>query len=222
MTVGNCRILACCTFSLLCLVSCLLDGAAAQDITLKPLDHDAYDRWNTITRKGLSVDGKWIMYTVQSGAIEGESSTHFFDPSNGTRYVVPRASGAAFTYDSRYAIYRVMPEKDKALKGKAEKEKPKAILQYLNLSSGKVNTIEGVRSFSTPEESGMWFACQLEEPSSSDELKAEKKPNESYEVTREGLQRVTKQLKLKSRETLSQEQGAKETLEASFNDFENF
>ena len=217
MTVGNCRILAFCAFSFLCHGSWLLNGAVGQDITLKPLDHDAYDRWNTITRTRLSEDGKWIMYTVQNGAIDGESSTHFFDPSNGTRYVVPRASGAAFTYDSRYAIYRVMPEKDKALKEKGEKEKPKAILQYLNLSSGKVNTIEGVRSFSTPEESGMWFACQLEQPSNPDELKSEKKPNESYEVTRKGLQRVTKPLKLKSRKTLSQEQGANETLEASKN-----
>jgi len=194
-----------------------LDGAAAQDITLKPLDHDAYDRWNTIKRKALSADGKWIMYTVQNGAIDGESSTHIFSPANGKRYVVPRAAGATFTHDSRYAIYRVMPEKRDTNQEKSKTDKPKAKLQYVNLSSGKVTTIDGVSSFSIPEEGSLWVACQLDDSSSPDELKSEMKPNESYEVTREGLQRVTKPLKLKSRNSLIQKQGENGRLESSKN-----
>ncbi len=213
MTVGNCRILAFCTFSFFCHGSWLMEGAAGQDITLKPLDHDAYDRWNTISRELLSEDGKWIMYTVQNGAIDGETSTHFFNPSNGKRYIVTRAAGAEFTYDSRYAIYRLMPEKQESTKGKSEKAKPKPKLQYLDLSSGKVTTIEGVRSFSTPEENGMWIACQLENANGPDELSVENQPSERYEVTPEGLQRLKKPLKLKSRKTLSQERGKSEILE---------
>ena len=93
----------------LCAVLCLVQGALAQDITKKRLEHDAYDLWNTVSRERISEDGHWVMYTVQNGAIDGEATLQLFHASTGKRYSIPRAAGATFTYDSRYVIYRVMP-----------------------------------------------------------------------------------------------------------------
>ena len=42
----------------------LAQGTAAQDITKKRLDHDAYDLWNTVSRESVSEDGHWVMYTL--------------------------------------------------------------------------------------------------------------------------------------------------------------
>ena len=65
---------------LLLVVSVPVFSAAVlgQDITKKPLDHDSYDLWNTISRQVISDDGQWVMYSVQSGAIDGPATTHLF------------------------------------------------------------------------------------------------------------------------------------------------
>ncbi|MDC0326225.1 prolyl oligopeptidase family serine peptidase [bacterium] len=218
MVFGNYRVLFC-QFVGLCLAfSWLVDGAAAQDITLKRLDHDAYDLWSTVSREVLSEDGRWIMYTVQNGAIDGESTMHLFNPDNGKRYSVPRASGASFTYDSHYAIYRVMPEKKELERLRSEKNIgsaiPKPKLQYLELSTGTVNTIENVRSFETADENGAWLAYSVESGEGPNKLKSEKQVAETYEVTQQGLQQATKPLKLKSRSKLALERGEEGAPEA--------
>lgn len=218
MTVGNFRILTLQWFAFSLLLVGLVDGAAAQDITRKKLDHDAYDLWSTVSREVLSEDGRWIMYTVQSGAIDGESTTHLFSPSTGKRYSIPRATGAKFSYDSHYAIFRVTPDKKRVDALRRDKKSSEAIpkpkLQYLELTSGEVATVENVRSFRTADESGVWLAYSLENGSGPDELKSVKQKAESYEVTQQGLQQTSKPMKLKSRETLALERGEKEPVEA--------
>ena len=188
-------------------------SAAAQDITKKPLDHDAYDRWQTIAQDGISNDGRWIMYRVQNGAIEGESITHFFNPSSSKKYSVRRATGVIFSHDSRLAIYRVLPEKA----GKDGQKDPaaKPTLEILELSTGKLTSIPSVRAFSLPEKSGHWLACQLEAPAVRKSVTESKSPRESYRVTGQGLAPVTKPIKLKSRETLAREQSKTPSAPAS-------
>ena len=192
----------------------LVQGAAAQDITKKRLDHDAYDLWNTVSRESISEDGHWVMYTVQNGAIDGEATLNLFHASNGKRYTIPRAAGAKFSYDSRYAIYRVMPDKELLEKVRREKKSgadvPKPKLQYLELSTGKLNTIENVTSFRTAEEEGKWLAYLVGKIEGPTDLKSQKQTTETYQVTGAGLQQTRKPVKLKSREALALERGEKE------------
>ena len=192
----------------------LAQGAAAQDITKKRLDHDAYDLWNTVSRESLSEDGHWVMYTVQNGAINGEATLNLFHTSNGKRYSIPRAAGAKFSYDSRYAIYRVMPEKELVEKARREKKSgvdvPKPKLQYLELSNGKLKTIDNVTSFRTADEEGKWLAYLVGKSEGATDLKSQKQTTETYQVTGSGLQQTKKPVKLKSREALALERGEKE------------
>ena len=193
-----------CSFVLSAVFCCMM-SAGGQDITKKRLDHDAYDRWNTITQDKISNDGHWIMYTVQNGAINGVSTTHFFNQRTNKRYTVAQASSGMFTHDSRYAIYRVIPKKSDQDSDRASTAKPH--LEYLELSTGKVIRVDTVRSFSTPDQSGRWLVCHLESAANSKAVSAAKSEKESYRVTSQGLAPVTKPLKLKSRETLAQERG---------------
>ncbi|MGI9468316.1 MAG: alpha/beta hydrolase family protein [Rubripirellula sp.] len=195
-------------------VLCLVQGALAQDITKKRLEHDAYDLWNTVSRERISEDGHWVMYTVQNGAIDGEATLQLFHASTGKRYSIPRAAGATFTYDSRYVIYRVMPEKELLEKARRDKKSgdaiPKPKLQYLELSTGKLDTIENVTSFRIPEEQGEWLAYLAGKADAPTDLKSRKLTAETYQVTGAGLQQPKKPVKLKSRETLAEERGEKE------------
>lgn len=186
----------------------LILSSPAQDITKKRLDHDAYDLWNTLTTKSISDDGKWVMYAVQSGAIDGESITHVVHLKTGRHYEVARAVGTVFTPDSRFAICRVLPrKKDDSKSGDAKDSSAKPSLQYLDLVSGDVVTIDNVRSFSVAEKNGRWLTCQLESTVKQESVNKTNSQVESYRVTNEGLAPVTKPLKLKSREVLAKERG---------------
>ena len=217
MTVGQTRNAVKTGLLLLLTFVCELDRVHGQDITKKSLDHDAYGLWNTVSREKLSEDGHWIMYTVQNGAIDGESTTHFLHCENGKRYSVPRATGSIFTHDSRFAIYRITPPK-KSPTGDQTSQKPdKPELQYLELSSGKIQTVADVKTFSTASDNGEWLACLLENNSGTSELKVLKEKRETYQVTRQGLEQKAAPLKLKSRESLAKERGEGAGAETSQN-----
>ena len=164
------------------------------DLARRPLEHADYDVWNTISQSGISRDGKWIMFNTQSGAIDGESTLTIRHTGSGEEFVVERSSGAQFSYDSRFAVYLITPDKKKVKElEKAEpkpQQMPKSKLQILELASGDIITLDRVKSFELPEENGDWVACLLEEQSESDKIdRKEADGRESYEVTLNGLRR---------------------------------
>ncbi|MCH1495278.1 MAG: S9 family peptidase, partial [Rubripirellula sp.] len=180
-----------------------------QNIEKRSLDHVDYDRWSTITRQAISDDGKWVMYTVQNGAIDGVATTHVFNPDSGKRYSLERVSTATFTHGGQFAIYRVSPEK----KGSDNSEKigpTKPLLYCLELSTGKTLSWAGVNSYATPKESGRWLACLLDAESMHGEVKPAVKKTATFPVGAEGLERKEKPLKLKSRKLLAEERGEQE------------
>jgi dipeptidyl aminopeptidase/acylaminoacyl peptidase len=194
-------------------------AGAQEDLTRRPLEHKDYDVWNRLGATTLSRDGKWAMFNIQNGAIDGESTLTIRNMKSGKEFVVPRGSGARFTHDSRFAVYRITPEKKKLKRLRKEKAKPDAMpkprFQMLELESGELTTLERVKSFSLPEENGDWVACLLEDSTDADKLNENKsKTNETYEVTPEGLRRPKQPLKLKKREQLNSE-GPEETEEES-------
>ncbi|QEG21555.1 S9 family peptidase [Mariniblastus fucicola] len=177
---------------------------AQQDLSKKQLEHTDYDRWSTMSRSTVSHDGNWAMFGVQNGASDGEATITFRSLVSDKQYVVERGSGARFTPDSKFALYRITPSKKQLKKLRKEKAKPselpKAVFQVLNLESGDLTTIENVKSFQTPEENGDWVACLLEKPDARDQLKTQKASvKETYEVTEKGLKRPAKPWKLKKR-----------------------
>ena len=196
---------------------------AQQDLTKKHLEHADYDAWNTMMRSTISRDGKWALFTVQNGAIDGEATVTFRSLDSEKQYVVERGSGPRFTWDSKFAVYQITPSKAKLkqlkkAKGKGKnkidsKKLPTPIFQILELETGELTTIENVKSFRTPEKNGDWVACLLEQTAAADQLKTTKPAvNETYEVTEAGLERPAKSVKLKKRPTV-EKSSAEETPE---------
>ena len=186
-----------------------------QDLTKKQLEHADYDAWSTMIRSTISRDGKWALFTVQNGAIDGEATVTFRSLDSEKQYVVERGSAPRFTWDSKFALYQITPSKAKLKqlkkakgkgkdKNKADSKKlPTPVFQILELETGELTTIENVKSFRTPEKSGDWVACLLEETAATDQLKTTKPAvNETYEVTEAGLERPAKPIKLKKRPTV--------------------
>ena len=204
-------------------ITFLSSNAFAQDITRRPLQHQDYDVWNTMTQSTLSNDGTWAMYTVQNGRIDGEATLHIHNTKTSREFAIERGAGGKITDDSRFVIFRITPEKKTLKKMRRENPQeenlPKPKLQVLELATGAVTTLNNVRSFQIPEENGNWVACLLEKPTGSHEVQEEKRESqEAYQVTENGLRRPSPTLKLKSREQLARERGEQEARREEYED----
>ena len=162
---------------------------AQQDLSKKQLDHADYDAWNTMTRSEISRDGKWALFSVQNGSIDGEATVTFRNLDSEKQYIVQRGADPRFTWDSKFALYRITPSKAKLKQLKKNKDKsksenlPKPTFQILELATGELTTIDNVMSFRTPEKNGDWVACLLRDTDTNDELKTTKPTvNETYEA----------------------------------------
>ncbi|HEY8503228.1 MAG TPA: hypothetical protein VIL46_01510, partial [Gemmataceae bacterium] len=146
--------------------ACAAAAEAPPKPAKKPLDHAAYDVWNTITASSISPDGKWVLYTVKPG--KGDAVTHVRPTGAGPVYSAKRAASARFTRDSRYVIYLVQPEEEVVKKARAAKKPdealPKSRLEILELDTGKKVTVPRVQSFRLPEKAAGWVAYLRERP----------------------------------------------------------
>ena len=176
----------------------------AQTETLRSLDHSDYDLWTTLSSQQISNDGKWISFSTKSGK-SGAQATLFIRQNRTTKeYSIPRGSGARFTFDSKFVIYRITPDPEKIASLKKAKvpadQIPGTIVEIMNLASGKRTSIDRVSSFKVPEESGDWIAYLLNKPVDRKSVKQQvSKVVETYEVTEAGLKKPTRKKVLKKR-----------------------
>ena len=178
--------------SLTCLSALHAPLRAQERDDARSLEHRDYDRWNTINGSALSNDGSWVMYSLRDGK---ESVTLKFREADSSReYSIPNGTGAKFTDDSQFAVFRVTPSKALLEKLKKEKTKPEELphskLTVLHLESGRTTTFDNVNSFKTPRDNSEWVAFLLGKGKDEATLKRDKSPvNEKLTVTPEGLQR---------------------------------
>lgn len=159
-------------FGFVLAVSSLL---AAQE--KRPLDHDVYDKWQTIKSSGLSADGKWFQYIV--GPFDGDN-TMYVKSSDGTRvYEVERATTPRFV-EGKWVVFSIAPSKAEVTQATKEKRKPedmpKNALGILNLQNGEIYKRECVRAIRVPDK-GDWIAFQPE-PAPAQSQTGEQKPEE--------------------------------------------
>ncbi len=129
----------------------------------KPLDHDAYDQWKSVSARGLSVDGNWFSYQTTQGWDATEVRRLYIRSTKSeVEYMVERGRSAAFTRDGRFAVLVVDPDPAALKKSVAEKtpeeQRPQPQLAILNLETGQIKTTPNVRSFQLPEKGTDWVA----------------------------------------------------------------
>ena len=149
-------------FSLFVLLPALLFA----QLQKRPLTHDDILKWNRITEKHVSNNGKYVVYKQEPW--EGDPVLKITTPGGDQIASVPCASGAKITADSEFLVYTLKPPVDtvRALKLKKTKkeEMPQDKLVLFRLTTGETETIDKIKSVKIPEEWSGWLAWQAEEP----------------------------------------------------------
>ena len=144
----------------------------------KPISYDAYDGWRSIQGTQLSRDGQWLVYALVPQ--DGDGELVALNLKTNKEYRAARGKQPVLTVDGKFVAFTVAPPKadvDKAKKDKKKpEEQPKNGLGIMNLASGEVTTIDRVKSFKVPEESGTFVAYLMEPPL--------KKPDEKKDEAR--------------------------------------
>lgn len=139
----------------------------------KPLDHDAYDRWNSLTGADISDDGRWALYSLRPGKERAEPTLKIRGLGAGKAYEVARGTQGQFSKDNRHALYIINPDPEAVKKAEQDKvpveKRPKARLEILHLESGKTSAVDRVSSFRLPAKAGGWVAFRLEPSSETPE-----------------------------------------------------
>ncbi|MDG2184734.1 MAG: prolyl oligopeptidase family serine peptidase [Mariniblastus sp.] len=178
--------------ALVCLATPTVSTLADERDDARSLEHSDYDRWNTINASALSHDGNWVMYSVRDG--KDNVTLKFRQTASSREFSIANGTGARFTDDSQFAIFRVTPDKALIEKLKKEKKKPeempKSQLTVLHLESGRTTTIDNVTTFKIPRDNSEWAAFLLGSGKNEATLKTDKSSvNETLAVTPQGLQR---------------------------------
>jgi dipeptidyl aminopeptidase/acylaminoacyl peptidase len=173
----------------------------------RPLTHQDYDAWRTISNQRLSPDGKFLTYAVfpQEGDSEvvirnlgtGEEKREPAgerpappppNPLAGPEEGPPQARGVtmAFTSDNRFLVFSTFParaESDKAKKeNKSAEDGPKGGMVIWNLATGSPVRVARVKSFQVPAKGGAWLAYHSEPPEKPAEAKKEEAPKQEQDA----------------------------------------
>jgi dipeptidyl aminopeptidase/acylaminoacyl peptidase len=130
----------------------------------KVITHDVYANWKGINGSVLSRDAKWAAYAIVAQEADGEVVIRQL--STAQEWRSPRGTAPSFSADGRYVAFAVQPTRAELDKAKKDKKKgdelPKPGLGIMDLSNGKLQTIERVKRFAWPEEGGNYLSVLLE------------------------------------------------------------
>lgn len=135
--------------------------AATQDaIGRKQLEHEDYDKWNSLSGTSMTEAGDWVAFTVRPA--EGAATLHIREVATRKEYAVKNGSRVRFTHDGTHAVYLVVPDPEKLEAMRKDEDRkgplPKPRLEILHLESGRTTTVADVSSFSMPAEASGWLA----------------------------------------------------------------
>jgi dipeptidyl aminopeptidase/acylaminoacyl peptidase len=87
----------------------LVVGVVAQAPAKRPLTHDDYDEWKSISSTDVTHDGKWIAVTI--AAQDGDSVLEIRETAGDRVWRQPRGKSPAFTADGRFVAFLIDPSK---------------------------------------------------------------------------------------------------------------
>ena len=135
----------------LLLVAAGLMTTFAQNLTnqKKPLTHDVYDQWQSITSPSISAHGLFTLWIVTPQ--EGDATLYVRNNKTGVTTTIPRAYGAVVTRDEKHLIAKIKPQFFKTREAKIKKLKadamPKDSLVIVDLTENGIKKFENISSF---------------------------------------------------------------------------
>ncbi len=170
----------------LLVISCIAP-CVAQPAAKRPLTHQDYDGWRSISSQVLSRDGKWLAYAYMPQDGDGEmivrnlaTNKEFRQPAGALPpppVVIPgeanpeaepprRNLTIRFTSDGQFAVTNFFPSKAETEKARKERKSadqmPKGGVLIVKLSDGSTTRAADVKAFQVPEKGGAWIAMHKE------------------------------------------------------------
>lgn len=133
----------------------------------KPLTHSVYDGWKSVSERNISLDGKYVYYTVNPQEGDGNLYIHkLLDTAN--KVSVARAYNVSFLYGENFAVAKIKPPfadtRQAKIKKKKLEEMPKDSLAIIYLGKDSVERIPRVKAYKVAEKNGKWLAIHLDKP----------------------------------------------------------
>jgi dipeptidyl aminopeptidase/acylaminoacyl peptidase len=140
----------------------ITSGLIAQ--TKKPLTHEVYDSWKSISGSTISNTGKYAAYSLTPQ--EGDATLMIHVLPSKDAQAIPRGEEARFSEDEAFLVFKIKAPLDSVKAQKRRKVRaenlPKDSLGIYNLQTGALTKIPRVKSFKMPEKAGGWLAFQHE------------------------------------------------------------
>ncbi|MFN3428058.1 MAG: alpha/beta hydrolase family protein [Candidatus Thermochlorobacter sp.] len=135
----------------------------------KPLTHDVYDSWKSISGRAISNNGKYAAYSLTPQEGDATLMIHSLPSTDGK--ALERGENAQFSADSEFLVFKIKPQLDSVKAQKRRKVRaenlPKDSLGIYALQTGELIKIARVKSFKMPEKAGGWLAYQHEKKRSN-------------------------------------------------------
>lgn len=130
----------------------------------KTLDHQVYDKWQSISSESISKNGLWIAYTVTPQ--QGDATLFICNRQSGKKIAVPRGDESFFTDDGRHTVFLIKPPyaetRAARIKKKKPSEMPKDSLCIVENATGSTRKFPNVSSFQLASQNSGIIAYQLE------------------------------------------------------------
>ncbi len=118
----------------------------ASVIKKQPLTHSVYDGWKDITYKALTNDGSNAALLINPQ--DGDGKIAFYNLSSFKQDSVQRADEVTLTFDSKHAIFKIKPQKEKVKDLRRQKKKkedlPKDSLGIFDFVTRKLEKVANV------------------------------------------------------------------------------
>ena len=131
--------------------------ALAQQAPKKPLDHSVYDKWESVANPKISPNGRYVLYQVKPQ--QGDGTLYLKTYDNRPLAQISRGDSAAFSADSRFAVFPIKPPYALMRQAKIKKKKPddmpKDSLGVFALETGKLTKYANVKSWQLAEKASV-------------------------------------------------------------------
>lgn len=144
----------------------------------KPLNHDVYDDWKSVTNAEISKSGQYIVYTVSPQ--EGDVLSTLTTSNHKDILRIPRGYDARLTANEEQLISLIKPPflqtREAKIKKKKAEEMPKDSLLVFQIAQHTSRKYPNVKSFKLPTNAGNHLAFLSENrPTLQDSITASKK-----------------------------------------------
>lgn len=144
----------------------------------KPLNHEVYDGWQSVSNSSFSKNGKWIAYAITPQ--EGDNQFLLYSLEEDRKIAFERLKNPIFSNDSEFFIAQISPLFQETRTAKINKKKneemPSDSLLIYALKTGKTIKLPRVKEFKIPKDATGYLAyLQTKTPNSASKDSINKK-----------------------------------------------